>query len=81
MLEAQKISLITPYNLYEPIIKLIGEFEPVREPESIFLEEVEVSFVLEPEKIDKFEKSLQELSSGKVNPKYLEKDYLLKRLL
>ena len=81
MLEAQKISLITPYNLYEPIIKLIGEYEPVREPESIFLEEVEVSFFLEPEKIDKFEKSLQELSSGKVNPKYLEKDYLLKRLL
>ncbi len=81
MLEAQKVSLITPYNLYEPIIKLIGEYEPVRDPESVFMEEVEISFYLEPEKTENLEKNLQELSSGKVSLKYLQKDYLLKRVL
>lgn len=81
MLEAQKVSLITPYNLYEPIIKLIGEYEPVRDPESVFMEEVEISFYLEPEKTENLEKNLQELSSGKVSLSYLQKDYLLKRVL
>lgn len=81
MLKAQKISLTAAYNLYEPIIKLIGEYEPVREPESVFLEDVEILFYLEPEKTEDFEKKLQELSSGKVSPEYLQKDYLLKRVL
>lgn len=81
MLKAQKLYVAVPYNLYEPAMKLIEEFEPLRKPESDFMEKVEISFFIEPEKTEKLEEKLRELSSGKLGLKYLEKDYLLKQIL
>lgn len=81
MLPAQKISVSAPYNLYGPIIKLISEAGAFGAPESVFSEEVRITFFIEPEKTADFEKSIRELSSGRVKPEYLRKDYLLKRVL